>query len=127
MKALLLALLLFPSYTFAQVLGTIPVMIDAAPENFGPVIVPLKATVAEVIFDSKDQLSGEQTLTVVLERSMNGGATYEPAGGQVFTATNQPANFVVALPGPNTQGRTLRGRMTLYSGRWRGKAFIELE
>lgn len=124
---ILLILLALPGYSYAQVLGTIPVMIDAAPENFGPVILPLKSTVAEVIFDSKDRLSGEQTMTVVLERSLNGGASYEPAGGQVFNSVNQPANFVVTLPEPNNVARVLRGRVTLYSGKWRGKTFIEIE
>jgi hypothetical protein len=132
LKTLLLAIFLsLPAYSYAQVLATVPVMADgnhtAHDYSFGPILVPAKATLVRVVFDSRDRLTGEQTLTVVLERSFNGGASYEPAGGQVFDAVNQPADFVVALPQPTNIARVLGGRITLFDGRWKGKASIEIE
>jgi hypothetical protein len=124
---ILLALLCLPSYAGAQVLATIPVSIDAAPENFGPVIIPPAATMARVVFDSKDKLTGDQTLRAVLRISYNGGLTDEPAGGAFFNAASQPAAFVVPLNQQTSQGRVLEGRVTLYGARWRGRVFIEIE
>jgi hypothetical protein len=127
-KTLLLALLLsLPSYAGAQVLATIPVSIDGTPENFGPVTLPQLATFARVVFDSKDKLSGDQTITVVLRRSVNGGMTFEPAGGDVFHAGKQPADFAVPLSQVGNPDRVLEGRVTLYGARWRGRVFIEIE
>jgi hypothetical protein len=132
LKTLLIALLLsLPSYVSAQVISTIPVMAsgnhDAHDYSFGPVLLPGNATAARVVLDSRDRLQGDQTLTVVLERSFNGGGAYEPAGGQVFDSINQPADFVVALPQQAASVRVLRGRITLYGGKWKGAAFVDLE
>lgn len=132
MKALLIAFLLaLPSYASAQVLATIPIMADGNHDAhgypFGPTLVPATASFLRVVFDTRDVLRGAQTLSVVIERSFNGGLTYEPAGNEVFSATLQPADFTIVLPQVGNQARVLRGHIALYDGRWRGKAFIELE
>jgi hypothetical protein len=133
MRYLLLAILLcLPSYAGAQVLATIPVMADdnhtpGVPGAFGPVTVPQAASFYRVVFDSKDALSGDQTLRVNVQRSVNGGLTQEPGGGNMFSATSQPATFVVPLPQAGADYRTLSGQVLLYGGRWRGRVFIEIE
>jgi hypothetical protein len=127
----LLAGLFAVGYANSQTLTTIPVMAqgnhDAHDYSFGPALIPGNADAIRVVFDTRDILRGDQTITVVLERSFNGGGTYEPAGGDVFDSINQPADFVVALPQVGNAARVLRGRVTLYGGRWRGASFIEVE
>ena len=128
MKSLLLALfLLLPGLAGAQVLATIPVSIDGTPENFGPVTLPAAATLARVVFESKDALAGGQTITVAPRISFNGGLTEQPIGGAVFHAANQPSTVVIFMPQQTSEGRVLSGRVTLYGGKWRGKVFIEIE
>src|SRR5688572_28726548 len=86
----------------SQTLTTVPIMAqgnhDAHDYSFGPVLLPANASLVRVVFDTRDTLRSNQTLTVVLERSFNGGATYEPAGGETFDALRQPVDFVVGLP-----------------------------
>jgi hypothetical protein len=110
---------------------TIPVMDtgnhDAHDYSFGPTRIPQLATIARVVFDNPDQLRSNQTLTVVIKRSF-GGVNFEPGGGDVFDSVHQPATFAVAIPQAGNPDRVLEGRITLFgAGRWKGKAFIEIE
>jgi hypothetical protein len=66
-------------------------------------------------------------MTVVIERSLTGGVVFEPSGGDTFDSLKQPADFLVALPESTNQGRVIKGRVTLFGGKWRGAAFIELD
>jgi hypothetical protein len=128
---LLATLLSMPTaYVSAQVLATAPVMAegnhDAHDYSFG-LNVPRNATYLSVLFDSRDLLGKDQTIRVVLERSFNGGLTYEPAGGQLFDSINQPSDIVVPLPQPTNGTRAVRGTVTLYGGKWKGKVLAEIQ
>jgi hypothetical protein len=74
MKTLLLAfILLCPGYVSAQVLTTIPVIAENNNHphdySFGPSLLPGRATLIRVVFDSRDRLRGDQTISVVINRS----------------------------------------------------------
>jgi hypothetical protein len=128
----LLAALFAVGIANSQTLTTVPVMTqgnhDAHDYSFGPVLLPANSSLVRVVFDTRDTLRGDQTLTVVLERSFNGGATYEPAGGETFDASHQPIDFVAGLPQVSNAARVLRGRVTLYgASKWKGASFVEVE
>ncbi len=124
-------LMLTVGTSHAQVLATIPILgngnHDAHDYSFGPFTVPPNASFYRVVFDSNDQLIGDQTMTVVVNRSLTGGGSPEPAGGAVFTSLVQPTSFANPIPQRTAPGRVLEGRITIYGGRWKGKAFIEIE
>jgi hypothetical protein len=119
------------SSAYAQVLATIPVMTDSNHDahdySFGPVTIPASASFYRIVFDTKDRLQGAQTMTVVVNLSVVGGPNPQPAGGAVFSSAVQPADFVTPIPQIGADYRVLSGRLTLFGGRWRGAAFIEIE
>jgi hypothetical protein len=130
---LLTTLLFCSSSAYAQV-ARITVMserqYEPADRSFGPVLVPGGVNFARVVFDTKDRLQVNSTMTVVLERSLNGGMTWEPSGGAVRLGEKGKKGvegLTVVLPEPGNAGRMLRGRFTLVGGTLKTAVFVVLE
>ena len=76
--------------------------------------------------DKQNELRKDEILSIALERSINGGITYEPSGGAIFNSANQPATFRVFLPEPGNGARVIRMWFTR-PHRWKGAASVEME
>jgi hypothetical protein len=105
---------------------------DPGDYSFGPIVVPGLITRGSVVFDTKDRLQPDSTMTVELDRSFNGGITWEPFGGvvRVGGATKDKTElqgFPFTLPEPQNTARLLRGRFTLRGGTLKTAASIVLE
>jgi hypothetical protein len=107
---------------------TIPV-INNGPHDyypFGPTPMSNNINFARVVF-SAGTLHHDGVMTVLVELSLNGGVSYIPAGGRVFTAANQPTEFVLQLAEPFNGNRMLRGSINVLGEKWNRPVRIELE
>ncbi len=106
-----LAILLISFFIAFSALATeIEIKSDSVVHALSQVKIPAGVTLARVTFPGSAKVKKVGGLTVLFERTLNDGISWESAGGKVFAAGSIPEDFNVSLDfEPNSSNRMLRG------------------